>query len=61
MASAAEKVKYRIGGMDCAACATKIETAVARLPGVGTGGVSLAAGTMTMTRDGEIVARRGEL
>ncbi|MCB1502416.1 MAG: cadmium-translocating P-type ATPase [Bauldia sp.] len=50
----AETLKYRIGGMDCAACATKIETAVLRLPGVGGVGVSLAAGTMTVRRDGAI-------
>ena len=24
------KTKYRVGGMDCAACASKIETAVSR-------------------------------
>ena len=47
MTEAAEKLKYRIGGMDCAACVTKIENAVGRLPGVGEVGVSLGAGTMT--------------
>lgn len=26
--------RYHVGGMDCASCATKIETAVSRLPGV---------------------------
>jgi len=43
-----QKLKYRIGGMDCAACVTKIENAVGRLPGVTDVGVSLAAGTMTI-------------
>ena len=28
--------RYHVGGMDCASCATKIETAVSRLPGVST-------------------------
>ena len=49
MDQAAGKLKYRIGGMDCAACVTKIENAVGRLPGVETVGVSLGAGTMTVT------------
>jgi Cd2+/Zn2+-exporting ATPase len=43
-----EKLKYRIGGMDCASCVQKIENAVKRLPGVDAVGVSLAAGTMTV-------------
>jgi Cd2+/Zn2+-exporting ATPase len=43
-----EKLKYRIGGMDCASCVQKIENAVKRLPGVDTVGISLAAGTMTV-------------
>jgi Cd2+/Zn2+-exporting ATPase len=54
MTEAAEKLRYRIGGMDCASCATKIENAVGRLPGVGAVGVSVAAGTMTITRDGAL-------
>jgi len=53
---AAAKQKYRIGGMDCAACVTKIENAVGRLPGVGAVGVSLSAGTMTVTPEGAIAA-----
>jgi len=48
--------KYRIGGMDCAACVTKIENAVGRLPGVGAVNVSLANGTMTLVPEGEIAA-----
>jgi Cd2+/Zn2+-exporting ATPase len=44
----AEKLKYRIGGMDCASCVQKIENAVKRLPGVDEVGISLAAGTMTV-------------
>ncbi|WP_055049143.1 heavy metal translocating P-type ATPase [Devosia sp. A16] len=54
MSEAAEKLKFRVGGMDCAACVTKIENAVSRLPGVGEVGVSLPTGTMTVTRSGEI-------
>ncbi|WP_423067855.1 heavy metal translocating P-type ATPase [Devosia sp. CN2-171] len=48
MSEAAEKLKFRVGGMDCAACVTKIENAVGRLPGVSTVGVSLSAGTLTV-------------
>lgn len=44
----AEKIKYRIGGMDCASCASKIENAVSRLPDVDEVGVSLASATMTV-------------
>jgi len=47
-------IRYRIGGMDCAACVTKIENAVGRLPGVGTVNVSLANGTMTLAPEGSI-------
>jgi len=40
--------KFRVGGMDCAACASKIETAVRRLPGVTGVDVSVTAGTMSV-------------
>src|SRR5436309_2523078 len=53
-ASQAEKLKYRIGGMDCASCVQKIENAVRRLPGVDEVGVSLAAGTMTVQPNGTL-------
>jgi Cd2+/Zn2+-exporting ATPase len=43
-----QNLKYRIGGMDCASCATKIENAVGRLPGVSEVGVSVTAGTLTV-------------
>jgi Cd2+/Zn2+-exporting ATPase len=56
MDAAPEKLKYRIGGMDCAACVTKIENAVGRLPGVASVGVSLAAGTMIVTPEAAIMA-----
>jgi len=40
--------RLRIGGMDCAGCATKIEAAVNKLPGVTSAEVSVGAGTMTV-------------
>ncbi|WP_193338111.1 heavy metal translocating P-type ATPase [Devosia beringensis] len=45
------KTKYRVGGMDCAACASKIETAVTRIPGVSEAGASFTAGTLTVLHD----------
>lgn len=50
------KIKYRIGGMDCASCVSKIENAVGRLPGVEEVGVSLASASMTV-RPGPDLAR----
>ena len=43
--------RFRIGGMDCAACVTKIENAVGRLPGVSDVQVSLASGAMKVAHD----------
>lgn len=40
--------RYRIGGMDCASCAAKIDTAVRRIEGVSEVSVSVSAGTMTV-------------
>ncbi|MBB3463868.1 heavy metal translocating P-type ATPase [Rhizobium sp. BK377] len=48
----AAQARYRVGGMDCAACATKIDTAVRRVPGVEDVSVSVTAGTMTVRHDG---------
>src|SRR3569832_1017196 len=41
-----KETRYRVTGMDCAACAAKIETAVSRLPGVANVSVSATAGMM---------------
>lgn len=48
MANASGKKRYRVEGMDCASCATKIDTAVRKLPGVNDVSVSATAGTMTV-------------
>jgi Cd2+/Zn2+-exporting ATPase len=50
MAEAAA-TKYRVAGMDCAACATKIENAVSRIPGVDSVTASYTAGTMNVVHD----------
>jgi len=55
-----QRLRYRIGGMDCASCAAKIENAVARLPGVSGVGVSVGAGTMTVTPAGALAPRAVE-
>ncbi len=43
------QTRFRVDGMDCASCATKIDTAVRRIDGVSDVGVSVVAGTMTVT------------
>jgi len=43
--------RYRVGGMDCASCASKIETAVRRIPGVSEVGASFTAGTLNVVHD----------
>jgi Cd2+/Zn2+-exporting ATPase len=45
------KVRFRVEGMDCASCAAKIETALRRIPGVSEVAVSVAGGTVTVSRD----------
>ncbi|WP_320203624.1 heavy metal translocating P-type ATPase [Agrobacterium rosae] len=45
------QTRFRVGGMDCASCASKIDTAVRRMPGVTDVSVSVTAGTMTVKHD----------
>src|SRR5690606_12274713 len=40
--------RFRVEGMDCAACATKVEAATRRVSGVEDVSVSVTAGTMTV-------------
>jgi Cd2+/Zn2+-exporting ATPase len=44
--------RYRIEGMDCPACASKIEAGVVRLPGVSEASASYGSGTLTVRDDG---------
>ena len=46
MAEALTKTRYRVGGMDCAGCAAKIDTAVRRISGVADVSVSATTGAM---------------
>ena len=52
MAAPDAQLKFRIGGMDCPSCATKIETAVRRVAGVGTADVALGSQTLTLSYTG---------
>ncbi|WP_154722885.1 heavy-metal-associated domain-containing protein, partial [Ciceribacter sp. T2.26MG-112.2] len=42
------QARFRIGGMDCASCAAKIDTAIRRIDAVEDVAVSVTAGTMTV-------------
>lgn len=48
------QARFRVGGMDCASCATKIENAVGRLPGVLSVSASYATGNLNITHDGSL-------
>jgi Cd2+/Zn2+-exporting ATPase len=48
MTEALMQSRYRVGGMDCAACAAKIETAARRMPGIEDVSVSLTGGTLAI-------------
>ncbi|MDZ5449851.1 heavy metal translocating P-type ATPase [Labrys sp. ZIDIC5] len=48
MAIAATQTRYRVEGMDCASCASKIDKAVRGVTGVEDVSVSVTAGTMTI-------------
>ena len=43
--------RLRVEGMDCASCATKIENAMLRLPGIADVAVSVTRGSVTVTHD----------
>lgn len=47
------ETRYRIGGMDCASCAAKIDTAVRRIEGVRDVTVSVSAGTMRVAHEAD--------
>jgi len=48
---AATQTRYRVDGIDCASCASKIINAVRRVPGVEDVSVSVAKGNMTVSHD----------
>lgn len=51
MTTNATQSRYRVEGMDCASCASKIDTARRRMPGVSDVSVSVTADTMTIHHD----------
>ncbi|MFG1346986.1 heavy metal translocating P-type ATPase [Xanthobacter autotrophicus DSM 431] len=57
------QTRFRVSGMDCAACATKIEGATRRLAGVEEVSVSVAAGTLLIrhTADTDLAPLAGRL
>lgn len=52
MSAEETSTRFRVEGMDCASCASKIDTAVRRLPGVEDVSVSVVSGTMTVGHKG---------
>lgn len=48
------KTRFQVGGMDCAACSTKIETAVSRIPGIVEVTSSFTSGAMSVGHIGEV-------
>ncbi len=53
----ADPFKIRIEGMDCGACATKIESALKRLPGTADIHVNYAHATLSLQLDEERTSR----
>src|SRR5690242_6766933 len=51
MATANEQAQFQVTGMHCASCARRIETAVAKLPGVTSANVNLPAEEATVQFD----------
>lgn len=49
--SGTTQTRFRVDGMDCSSCASKIDTAVRRMPGITDVSVSITAGTMTVKHD----------
>src|SRR4051794_35370335 len=53
MTPSATQSRFRIEGMDCAGCATKIDKAVRQIPGIEDVSVSVTAGTMAVRHTAE--------
>jgi Cd2+/Zn2+-exporting ATPase len=52
--TAATRTRYRVEGMDCASCATKIDTAVRRLPGINDVSVSVPGRSLSVAHGDEV-------
>ena len=53
MTSAIEQTRFRVTGMDCASCASKIATTLRRIPGVSDVSVSATTGAMVVSHDND--------
>jgi Zn2+/Cd2+-exporting ATPase len=51
MSGVLTQARYRVSGMDCGACATKIDTALRRMPGVSDVAVSFQSGVLAVSHD----------
>ena len=49
-----QQIRFNVEGMDCASCATKIENALKKIPGIGAMSVNVGAGTVSVTPISEI-------
>ncbi|MFD1254545.1 Lead, cadmium, zinc and mercury-transporting ATPase [Devosia equisanguinis] len=61
MSAEIETTRFRVEGMDCASCASKIDIAVRRLPGVEDVSVSVVGGAMTVRHrhtEADMIARK---
>ena len=56
MATELNQSRYRITGMDCGACAKKVDTAIRRLKDVQDVAVSATSGMMTVSHAGSLPA-----
>ncbi|QPC91391.1 heavy metal translocating P-type ATPase [Mesorhizobium sp. INR15] len=54
MTASLKQTRFKIGGMDCASCAAKIDTAVRRLDGVADVSVSVTGASMTVSHGGAL-------
>lgn len=54
MTAPLKQTRFKIGGMDCASCAAKIDTAVRRLDGVADVSVSVTGASMTVSHGGRL-------
>ncbi|NDW07648.1 heavy metal translocating P-type ATPase [Jiella pacifica] len=54
MSDTPAEMRFRVSGMDCGSCASKIDTAVRRMPGVGDVSVSYPAESLTVRHDGSV-------
>jgi Zn2+/Cd2+-exporting ATPase len=54
MSGGVTQARYRVTGMDCGACAAKIDTAIRRVPGVSEVAVSFQSGVLSVAHDDRV-------